>query len=744
VNFLSPLALGLFALSLPLVLLYFLKVRRRERMVPSLLLWETSLRDREASAFFQRLQRDPLLALQILALAAMAVALARPAVTVMGQGARKVVVVMDTSASMKARDAGGTRFAAARGQAASLVSGLGEGAEVMVIESGVQPHVLAPLSRDRERAASAIRSTRPRDLPHRLTDALRTARALVGADPRAEIYVFTDGAFTLAAGPESQDARIHWMTVGRGGRNVGITNLAVRKNYYGSFEYQAFASLVNYTGEMQTFTFTLAVDGNAIADKTVTLEPNVRRSLLLPFSHTGGGVVKASIDVRDDLATDNTAWAVLPPPRKIAVMLVSPGNLFLEKVLRTDPQVALDVRTPDQYQGGMGEADVVVLDSVTLPRVGQGRFVFVNAVPADVPLETLGRIERPTIMDWDRSHPVMRHVEFAKVNIEDALRIRPLAAGRPLVEAVGGPLIYALEEPDRKALFVGFDLFKTDFPLRVAFPLILSNGLRWLHPAGLDQASLQLTAGQPILLPVEHGVTSVSVNTPGGRTVKAQVTRGVVSFTETDEVGVYTLSTAKGETKIAVNLADADESDITPRPLPTAAARATEAVTPVAVQRELWQLFVVIALALLVIEGLLYWRRQSGGHLALPSSLGDRWALALRSALVVVLALTLLKPTVPRWVDRLNVVFLLDHSDSVSLAARERAWRFAAESVKSMRGNDRVSLVVFGEDAVVDQSLANRSGLDRPKADVGGRGTNIFQAMQLALATVTPGHANRT
>src|SRR5437660_5606953 len=586
----------------------------------------------------------------------MATALARPAVTVMGQGARKVVVVMDTSASMKARDAGGTRFAAARAQAASLVSSLGEGAEVMVIESGVQPRVLAPLSRDRERAASAIRSTRPRDLPHRLTDALRTARALVGADPRAEIYVFTDGAFTLAAGPESQDARIHWMTVGRGGRNVGITNLAVRKNYYGSFEYQAFASLVNYTGEMQTFTFTLAVDGNAIADKTVTLEPNVRRSLLLPFSHTGGGVVKASIDVRDDLATDNTAWAVLPPPRKIAVMLVSPGNLFLEKVLRTDPQVALDVRTPDQYQGGMGEADVVVLDSVTLPRVGQGRCVFVNAVPADVPLETLGRIERPTIMDWDRSHPVMRHVEFAKVNIEDALRIRPLAAGRPLVEAVGGPLIYALEEPDRKALFVGFDLFKTDFPLRVAFPLILSNGLRWLHPAGLDQASLQLTAGQPILLPVEHGVTSVSVNTPGGRTVKAQVTRGVVSFTETDEVGVYTLSTAKGETKIAVNLADADESDITPRPLPTAAARATEAVTPVAVQRELWQLFVVIALALLVIEGLLYWRRQSGGHLALPSSLGDRWALALRSALVVVLALTLLKPTVPRWVDGLDVV----------------------------------------------------------------------------------------
>ena len=250
------------------------------------------------------------------------------------------------------------------------------------------------------------------------------------------------------------------------------------------------------------------------AERSVTLEPSVRRSIVLPFSHGGGGTVMARLRIQDDLAADNVAHAVLPPPRKIAVTLVSPGNLFLEKVLRTDPQVTLEVKTPEEYQGGMGEADVVVLDSASPTKVGPGRFVFVNTVPPDVPLEVLGRIERPTIMDWDRTHPVMRHVEFAKVAIEDALRVRPLAAGRPLVEAVGGPLIYVLEEPERKALFLGFDLFKTDFPLRVAFPLILSNGLRWLHPAGLDQSSYQLAAGQPILFPVEHGVSGVTGQDP--------------------------------------------------------------------------------------------------------------------------------------------------------------------------------------------------------------------------------------
>src|SRR3989442_4995945 len=58
--------------------------------------------------------------------------------------------------------------------------------------TGVQTCALLISSIDGgDRAGSAIRSTCPRDLPHRLTDALRTARALVGSDARAEIYVFT-------------------------------------------------------------------------------------------------------------------------------------------------------------------------------------------------------------------------------------------------------------------------------------------------------------------------------------------------------------------------------------------------------------------------------------------------------------------------------------------------------------------------------------------------------------------------
>ncbi|MBI2555088.1 MAG: VWA domain-containing protein [Candidatus Rokubacteria bacterium] len=742
-SFLSPLAFLLFALSVPLLLLYFLKVRRREQSVSSLLLWDPALRDREASAFFQRLQRDPLLLLQLLALLALTLALARPAVTVKGQGAQRTVLILDTSASMKATDVQPSRFVAAQREALAFLDRLPAGAEVMVIEAGIQPRVLVPFSRDREEITSALRVLEPRDLPNRLSEAIRTARALTAQDPRAEIRIFTDGAHTVSSADGRDDPRVHWTGVGRRGRNVGITNLAIRKTFYGALGYQAFASVVNFSEEPQSFTFTLGVDDQTIAEQSITLDPHVRRSVVVPFSHEGAGVVRARLGIADDLSADNTAYAVIPPPGQMRVLLVSPGNLFLEKALRADPQVNLDVRTPEAYQGGMDSFDVVVLDSVSPARIGTGRFILINTTPPDVPLEGLGRVEQPVIMDWDRTHPVMRYVDFAKVVIEEALRVRPLAAGKTLVEAVGGPLIYALEEPRRKAVFFGFDLFKTDFPLRVAFPIMLSNSLRWLHPAGFDLTSFQLRAGEPILLPVEHGVTAARVITPSGRSVEAQVTRGLASFTETRQVGVYTVVTARGETRVAVNLASADESDIAPRPLPARPETPPAEGPGVPLQRELWGVFALLAALLLALEGWLYWRRQTPRRWALPESPGDRWALGLRCVLVAFLLVSLLRPVVPRWVDRLNVMFLLDVSASVSLAAREHAYRFAAQALGGMQPGDQAGLIVFGQEAVVDQPLSPKPKLERVQAQVPGRGTDLAQAIQLSLAMLPAAHANR-
>ncbi len=238
-------------------------------------------------------------------------------------------------------------------------------------------------------------------------------------------------------------------------------------------------------------------------------------------------------------------------------------------------------------------------------------------------------------------------------------------------------------------------------------------------------------------------MTSAMVKTPAGRTVEAPVTRGLVSFADTDEVGIYTIVTPKGETHVAVNLTNAQESDLTPRPLPVPTGDGGPLTPSVPVQRELWPLFVVLAVLLLATEGALYWQRQSGGRLGPPGRVGDRWALGLRGILVALLLLALVRPVIPRWVDRLNVAFLLDVSDSVSLAARDKAYRVAAQALSAVHEQDQASLIVFGEEAVVDQPLGPKRTLERPHSQVPGRKTDIAQAIRLGVATLPPGQANR-
>src|SRR5206468_10593593 len=126
-----------------LILLYLLKVRRRETEVSSTYIWRQLVRDVAAHEPFQKLRLSPLLVVQFLLLAALVLAFARPALPVLAQESEFAVVVVDASASMQASDVAPSRFRAAMGQARELLQRLPEGSSFTLIEAGRRPRVLA-------------------------------------------------------------------------------------------------------------------------------------------------------------------------------------------------------------------------------------------------------------------------------------------------------------------------------------------------------------------------------------------------------------------------------------------------------------------------------------------------------------------------------------------------------------------------------------------------------------------------
>src|SRR4051794_7218773 len=128
-SFVTPLA-GLIAAVLSisaLLVLYFLKLRRREMLVSSTILWRKAVQDLQVNAPFQRLRRNLLLLLQLLLLIALCLALMRPVANFKRGAGKLTVILIDRSGSMAAKDAADgkrTRLEEAKRQALEIVDSM--------------------------------------------------------------------------------------------------------------------------------------------------------------------------------------------------------------------------------------------------------------------------------------------------------------------------------------------------------------------------------------------------------------------------------------------------------------------------------------------------------------------------------------------------------------------------------------------------------------------------------------------
>src|SRR5436190_15431739 len=119
-SFASPMALLFLGLFVPVILLYLLKQRRRPVEVSTLLFWDKILRDEQTVTALTRLKKLLSLLLQLLFITLLTLAASRLSFSGKLSG-RRIVLLLDTSASMLVREGSQTRFELARQKAHGVV-----------------------------------------------------------------------------------------------------------------------------------------------------------------------------------------------------------------------------------------------------------------------------------------------------------------------------------------------------------------------------------------------------------------------------------------------------------------------------------------------------------------------------------------------------------------------------------------------------------------------------------------------
>ena len=188
-NWATPALAGIIAaVAIPaLVILYFLKLRRRTVEISSTLLWKKAIQDLQANAPFQRLRRNILLFLQLLVLGAALLALAQPQTSEERSIGNRLVLLIDRSASMGSTDTedGSTRLEAAKERAIEIVRAMrepdvfdrGDADEAMVVAFDTDAEILARFTSDKDELVRAIRGVEQTDAPSSIAEAFRLAQA---------------------------------------------------------------------------------------------------------------------------------------------------------------------------------------------------------------------------------------------------------------------------------------------------------------------------------------------------------------------------------------------------------------------------------------------------------------------------------------------------------------------------------------------------------------------------------------
>ncbi len=603
-------ALGLIPI---VILLHTLRPRPKQVQVTNLFLWNEVLRDRGSSMAFKRLRKNLPLLFQILLILLAALALARPVWLHLSHKTGSVILVVDTSASMQTQTGGKSRFELAQEKALDILDEHASGDKFLVIEAGHTPELHAGFLQSASQARDVVRNLQPSDAPGKLEKALYLALSFVEPATDDTIYLVTDGAgydfLKLLQIPQ----RILPVVVAGGDKNIGITRFEFRQQLAAANRYEIMLEIRNFTDAEQTFPFRLSVDNTMIVETDVTLSDSQERLFIFPYSGLLTGIARAEIEVDDDLAVDNSAALALSASKDVWILLASPGNYFLEKLLEAYPNFLvnkIDDITPGSWPELVRSHDLVIVDRLDVPPTDSGNLLLIDAYSPSIPVVATGDLKFPDVLDWDEGHPVLADVNLSGLTIERARQLHiaaPPASDEtlhPLLEASESGLMYAYEHENLRAVIVGFDITRSDLPLKVAFPVMMSNIVNWLNPNRLSFSALQARTGEPFDIQVERATTEIAVRTPDNVWTTYPVTERPFIYEATRRVGTYTILENKKSRYFTVNLVDAEESDITVPPIDMTsyvAKLATDA-DQIASQQHLWTWFLLTGIAFILVE----------------------------------------------------------------------------------------------------------------------------------------------
>ena len=539
-RFLFPLGLlGLIGIPI-VIIIYILRNKFNEQTVPSTYLWELSER------FFKR--RNPLsgltgiisLILQILTIAVLSIAIARP-IFVLPNTAREYCFILDASGSMQMQTDGETRFDLAKDAIEERISDARLGSTYTLIHVSTETTTAYERLSDKDLAKEMLADLTCSNGSVQYTDSLATAQKYFNENPSFAVSLFTDKPY--AAHDNVEIVRFGSET------DVNYAIGEVEGSLTGNI-LTAQANVVSYTTD-ETLTVALYVNDKASPAKTVEIA--VKKGEPTPVTLTATTDAYDSfrlvIENQDSLSADNEIISYNQQSEAAySILIVSETPFFLQAALDVFTDSKIDVIEPDAYQNNDGYG-LYIFHSFTPEKLPNGAVWLINSTKsvADSGFGIRGIIETDEPVELVKSdststttRTLLQGINGKDIYLSEYVKYSGMYTKfTTLFSYNAHPLIFAgVNALGNREVVFGFDLHKTDLPLSSDFAPLVCNLLAYSCPDVLDRTDY--VCGEDVNINITANMKNVKAISPDGEEIYIDNTADI-GVLHLERVGTYTI-----------------------------------------------------------------------------------------------------------------------------------------------------------------------------------------------------------
>jgi len=571
-GFLTP-AAAWFALALPVIAaMYILKRTYKNTEISSHLLWRRVLQEQEANRPWQRLRSRWLLLLQLLVAMLLVLALMGPYIDSTGHTTGHAVLMIDRSASMTtqpAKDEAHTRLELALQLAEQWIDEQSGNRPITLITAGALPEVLTTKQSNQAELKRLLRTIQPYYGKADQAAALSMSDSLLHGSENGSLILITDGQWIDAEEANMLDVRMPITLMLIDGessiRNAALLYFGIQSDPSGEGNNIGTITVRNDSDKEQRVHVNVYAENDARLQKAAELVLDVAAGGWESAEVSGlpdSRYYKAHISgLTDAVLADNSDFAFPSVERVREVLIITEGNLFLEKALLLAgvKPVKINPSSPAPTAEQAENIDWIIVDGSYEQLQSNddwsdmlaARPIWIIDHPQENDPSTAVPSNMRAVME---DHPVTAYLTFNDTYIgRFATPAQSELDWGSVVLTYGGiPAIYAGESGGLPRLRFTFDMQNTDLPLRPEFPVLIVQAAQWM--SGGSQLELgSAETGQELEVSLRSDTTNVewlAIELAGAGLAHEQALSGQTSEAAISENGHFTVPSVPGLYKL--------------------------------------------------------------------------------------------------------------------------------------------------------------------------------------------------